>query len=82
MFSNLQALKDFFLFRNFTMDSSISGLLLLQNKLDFLGLFDTEDHASSRPTLPAINVQLSTIIFYIEIRHESSFIFLGCWRTQ
>ncbi|CAF4485576.1 unnamed protein product [Rotaria socialis] len=39
--------------KNFTMQASIAGLLVLKHKLDFLGLFDVDERGSARRWLPA-----------------------------
>ncbi|CAF1358197.1 unnamed protein product [Rotaria sordida] len=38
---------------NFTIQSSIAGLLLLKHELEFLGLFDVDERGSARRWLPA-----------------------------
>ena len=50
--------KFLFIFRTFTIQSSIAGLLLLKHKLDFLGLFDVDERGSARPLIPAKKVSL------------------------
>lgn len=45
-----------FSFRNFTIQSSIAGLLLLKHKLEFLGVFDVDERGSARRWLPAKKV--------------------------
>ncbi|CAF3334883.1 unnamed protein product [Rotaria sp. Silwood1] len=44
---------------NFTIQSSIAGLLLLKHELDFLGLFDVDERGSARQWLPAKKVSFN-----------------------
>jgi hypothetical protein len=50
-------------FRKFHIKSGIAGLLVLQHKLEFLGLFDADERGSARQWLPAKRVNIIKVTF-------------------
>ena len=57
-------IMNFFVPRTFTIQSSISGLLILKHELEFLGLFDVDERGSARQYIPAKKVSLIGLSTY------------------